>query len=141
MTFSGGGAAVVVDASAAIEVLQGSGELLGLWANWIETDTLILAPAHFPVEVANALSRGLRMPPEVVSRRLELLYRAGFETVDRGLDGLLSSVGLASRHGLTVYDAAYLDLAIDTDAELATLDVALSRAATAEGVPASIGHT
>jgi predicted nucleic acid-binding protein len=36
---------------------------------------------------------------------------------------------------LTVYDAAYLDLAIDVDGELATLDRALRAAAEAEGVP------
>jgi predicted nucleic acid-binding protein len=41
---------------------------------------------------------------------------------------------LAEQHGLTVYDAAYLDLAIDVDAELATLDRDLARAAVAEGV-------
>lgn len=43
-------------------------------------------------------------------------------------------IGLCRRHGLTVYDALYLDLALREDAELATLDAALARAARAEGV-------
>ncbi|HEY2660878.1 MAG TPA: type II toxin-antitoxin system VapC family toxin [Caulobacteraceae bacterium] len=41
---------------------------------------------------------------------------------------------LARRHRLTVYDAAYLELAQREDIVLATLDGALQRAAQAEGV-------
>jgi predicted nucleic acid-binding protein len=134
MTLSTGLGAVVVDASVAIEVLEGNEGWLARWARWVEADTLILGPPHLPLEVANGLLRGLRLEPDLAAIRLELLYRAGFETTDRGLDGLRSSVSLAHRHGLTVNDAAYLDLAIDTDAELATLDAALVDAAAAEGV-------
>jgi predicted nucleic acid-binding protein len=42
---------------------------------------------------------------------------------------------LARRHRLTVYDAAYLELALRKTYPLATLDAALSIAARAEGVP------
>jgi predicted nucleic acid-binding protein len=42
---------------------------------------------------------------------------------------------LARRHGLTVYDAAYLELALRKGYPLATLGAALSNAALAEGVP------
>jgi len=41
---------------------------------------------------------------------------------------------LARAHRLTIYDAAYLDLAQRTSLPLATLDTALARAARAEGV-------
>lgn len=41
---------------------------------------------------------------------------------------------LARRHRLTFYDAAYLELALRENIALATLDQALARAATAEGV-------
>lgn len=43
-------------------------------------------------------------------------------------------IDLSRRHGLTLYDALYLELALREDAELATLDAALARAARAEGV-------
>lgn len=43
-------------------------------------------------------------------------------------------VGLARFHRLTVYDAAYLELALRRSASLATLDAALAKAAVAEGV-------
>jgi len=41
---------------------------------------------------------------------------------------------LARKHQLTIYDAAYLELAIRSSASLATLDSALEAAAIAEGV-------
>jgi predicted nucleic acid-binding protein len=44
-------------------------------------------------------------------------------------------LGLARRHRLTVYDAAYLELAKRAGFPLATLDKALIAAAAAEAVP------
>src|SRR2546422_4589265 len=43
--------------------------------------------------------------------------------------------GLADQHGLTVYDAAYLDLAVHEGVPLASLDGHLIRAAQKIGVP------
>jgi len=43
-------------------------------------------------------------------------------------------LALALRHGLTVYDAVYLDLALRRQLPIATLDVALADAARAAGV-------
>lgn len=53
------------------------------------------------------------------------------------LDGAASSavvMDLARRHGLTAYDALYLETALRHGAALATLDGKLRAAATAEGV-------
>lgn len=44
-------------------------------------------------------------------------------------------LALARRHRLTVYDAAYLELALRNSVPLATLDADLARAARAETVP------
>jgi predicted nucleic acid-binding protein len=95
---------------------------------------MLLAPPHFPVEVANALLRGAGLPGLDAAARLERLYASGVETADRGLPSLLGALELANRHRLTVYDALYLDLAVDVDAELATLDRDLAAAATSEGL-------
>ena len=46
---------------------------------------------------------------------------------------------LARRHGLTVYDASYLELAERRTAPLATLDTALAQAAQRENI-SLIGH-
>ena len=47
------------------------------------------------------------------------------------------AMALARRHGLSYYDAIYIELAVWLDAALATLDQAMMRAAEAEGVPVS----
>ena len=52
-----------------------------------------------------------------------------------GLPKAEAVFALARRHGLTFYDAAYLELAMRERIALATLDQALARAAIAEGVP------
>ena len=134
MTFNPVQATVVVDATAAMALLGGDETWLDRWRAWTDADAMILAPSHFPVEVANALLRGARVPALDAAARLERLYASGVETADRGLPGLLGAVELADRHRLTVYDALYLDLAVDVDAELATLDRDLAAAATSEGL-------
>lgn len=42
---------------------------------------------------------------------------------------------LADRHSLTVYDAAYLDVAIRERSQLASLDAAMCKAAVKAGIP------
>jgi predicted nucleic acid-binding protein len=44
-------------------------------------------------------------------------------------------VALCRRHRLSVYDAAYLELALRRNLPLATLDKRLAAAATLDGVP------
>jgi len=55
-------------------------------------------------------------------------------SIDRSPDEVVI-ITLARRHRLTVYDAAYLELALREGVPLATLDGALAAAARAEGVP------
>ena len=134
MTFVRAHRAIVVDASVAIELLQGHAEWTERIERLIQEDELLLVPQHFMIEVASALLRGLRMAPGAVVERIERLTRIGIETTDRGTEGIRSAVEIAERRNLTDYDAAYLDLAIDVDGELATLDGDLITAAAAEGV-------
>lgn len=62
-------------------------------------------------------------------RLSQLPLRVDREPVEGGV------LGLARKHKLTVYDAAYLELAQRESLQLATLDSDLIRAARAEGVP------
>jgi len=50
------------------------------------------------------------------------------------MPGEYAVLTLARRHRLTVYDAAYLELALGEASPLATLDEALASAARAEGL-------
>ena len=84
-------------------------------------------------EVANAVLRRRRTPLEA-GIDLRSLADAGIERADRGIDGLIDAIALADRHGLTVYDALYLQLGLDVDGDLATRDRQLAEAARAEGL-------
>jgi predicted nucleic acid-binding protein len=78
--------------------------------------------------------RRQRIKPERCEELLELLASLPIETQDKS-DRLRGPVlRLARTHRLSVYDAVYLDLAMGRGLALATLDVALQKAARAEGV-------
>jgi predicted nucleic acid-binding protein len=136
MTFLADRPPVVLDASVAIDlVTDPTSELEAMIAGWIEGARARLVPAHFWAEAANGmLSRGRAEPGEVADR-LAIIQGIGVEVADRRLAGVIGAVGLADRHRLTVYDALYLQLALDVDGSLATLDRELARAARAENVP------
>jgi predicted nucleic acid-binding protein len=96
-------------------------------------------PALWRLEVANVLEMGVRRNRHDAAFRdatladLALLpIRLDVET-DQHAWG--STARLAARHRVTLYDAAYLELARRRDLPLATLDQALRAAAMAEGVP------
>lgn len=134
MSFTGAPPAVVVDASVAVDFLQMEPRWVNQWVTWSRSETMLLAPMHFFAEVANALLRSRQLPEDQVGAQIERLGRSGVDAADRGMSGLLQAVVIAGRHRLTVYDALYLQLAMDLEGELATLDKALQRAATAEGI-------
>jgi predicted nucleic acid-binding protein len=134
VTLFSGPSAIVVDASVAIEFLGGAPEWSDRWVAWADSAAMLLAPAHFPAEIANGLLRGRGLAGTDAAARLERVLASGIEIADRGPAGLREAVALAERHELTVYDALYLQLALDTDAELATLDAHLRKAAQAEDV-------
>lgn len=95
-------------------------------------------PPHWPAEVANAFLMAVRRKRIDLSYRGECLEKlATFDiALDGGSNGLMwsATLRLADLHGLTVYDAAYLELAQRRRLPLATLDTALARAARAAGV-------
>jgi predicted nucleic acid-binding protein len=97
----------------------------------------LLAPALWPFEVANALRnlvrRGRLIEPDVptLCARLEAYE---IEVQGGGDGGVRQRYGVAHTHGLTAYDAAYLDLALQRRCLLATLDARLAEAALRAGV-------
>ena|SRR5580692_7610475 len=97
-----------------------------------------IVPAHWPIEVSNALLRAQRR--NRISAALRRQYWDQFSdlllTVDPALtmSDMNRVLEISERHGLTTYDGAYVDLALRQAAGLASLDVSMSRAAKAEGV-------
>jgi predicted nucleic acid-binding protein len=95
-------------------------------------------PALWRLEVANVLEMGVRRGRHDAAFRdatledLALLPIGVDPDTDRHAWG--ATMRLANRHKLTVYDAAYLELAQRRGLPLATLDKDLRQAAKAEGV-------
>ena len=94
-----------------------------------------IVPQLWHLEVRNSLlaaERRGRLSRAEVDSRLNALQGLPIQT-DEDPD-FREALGLARRHGLSVYDGLYLELAMRQRADLATLDWALGRAAADEGV-------
>ncbi len=93
------------------------------------------APTLWWMEIRNALivnERRKRITPVKTARLLGALSRFNVMLDSQTQEAPLLS--LARQHGLTVYDAAYLELTLRLGLPLATLDKALAKAARSEGL-------
>jgi len=102
------------------------------------TETGVVVPAHWHVEVANLLlvaSRRGRLDEASRAEAVQTLSCALVNVDQRTAEQALArSWTLAKAYRLTIYDAAYLELAQRGGMPLATNDDALLRAAIAENV-------
>jgi predicted nucleic acid-binding protein len=98
-----------------------------------------IVPSLWPLEVLNALMMGEKRKRIDFAKRHELIdwLRLLPITLDAetAAQAWTTTNHLAQRHRLTLYDAAYLELAQRLDLPLATLDADLRAAANALGVP------
>ena len=94
-----------------------------------------VAPSLWWVEVRNGLvtaERRGRLTQEDTAAALQAIDALGVQ-LDQAPDSA-SLLRLARTHGLTAYDALYLELSIRQQRPLATLDGKLGAAAQAEGI-------
>lgn len=108
-------------------------------ALWVRTDTeLVHVPSHWYAEVANGMAIGERRGRSTAAKAEQAILVIENLRIDcdrEGMDGALHRLlPLARLYRLTVYDAAYLELAMRRNLPLATLDAALAAAARAAGV-------
>ncbi len=102
------------------------------------TTEVAWVPSLWWLEVANVLQMGVRRNRFPISERdghLRDLAKFALRT-DEGTteNAWTRTLALSDRHNLTVYDAAYLELALRRGLPLATLDRELRQAAAAENV-------
>ena len=97
-----------------------------------------LVPAHFPTEIANSVRYLLKRDlidhvrvQDFTGMMLALDFECCAITNAQAMGSIFA---LANRHDLSIYDAAYLDLALSTGAQLATRDRALAASAATAGV-------
>ena len=95
-------------------------------------------PSLWRLEVANVLEMGVRRGRHDAAFRDQTLADLALLPIrldpETDQHAWSATARLAERHRLTLYDAAYLELARRRDAPLATLEHALRAAAAAEGV-------
>lgn len=99
----------------------------------VATGTPLVVPALWPFEVANSLLvlfRRKKILAEDRDRALGALARLPLVVDDEGPRLALGRISeLAAEHGLSVYDATYLELAVRRKLPLASRDEALCKAA------------
>lgn len=95
-------------------------------------------PGLWRLEVANVLQMGVRRGRTDASFRDHALADLTYFPIEVDRETDLRAWGrtleLAEEHGLTVYDAAYLELALRRKLPLATLDAELQQAAANENL-------
>jgi len=115
----------VVDASVALKWFvdePDSALALSVRDAHIAGQSPIVVPDLLIYEVANALIHNSRFPEHDIQRALDTLYGLQLELVMPTAELAQAAVRLASRHGLTFYDALYIGLAQELDLELITAD-------------------
>jgi predicted nucleic acid-binding protein len=133
-------AILAVDASAALAWCfedEASGWSDGLLERLRQGDQIVV-PAHWPTEISNGLlvaQRRKRIKSGQAALFWDEFAQLPIET-EPGLNAAQAKkvLGLCEKHGLTAYDAAYLELAQRRQIPLGTLDAELRKAAQAEGV-------
>jgi predicted nucleic acid-binding protein len=132
--------ALVIDGSTALGFLMSDerapGALVALDA--LERGVPTYVPAHWPLEVANGLLMAERRKRATQADVTEALYAVLSLPIEIDRDTTRhvagETAGLARQYGLTIYDAAYLELAMRRGATLATSDADMARAAKKAGV-------
>ncbi len=116
---------MVVDASVGIALVRperASPVARAAIDRWLEERTELIVPAHFWLEIVNALTKGHGNTGAAVIEALFELDQLGLTTAEVDRPTLLAALDLIERWGLTAYDAAYLALAQSLGADLATFD-------------------
>jgi predicted nucleic acid-binding protein len=131
---------IVLDASLMVAWLIGDREIQAVRESPVALrDVPVIVPAHWTIEISNALCKYLRAGRMSVADLNALLD--DFDVIQIRIDqpiepeemGPLAHFALT--HDLTTYDAAYLQLALRHQATLATLDKAMRVAASKLNIP------
>ena len=132
---------VVLDACCAVALALGEMTATPMTERAVRglTGRRVAVPAVYWYKVRHALLR---------ARRRDRIDGAGLEQALREIEQFRTEAddshderrvyALAERHGLSFYDASYLETAIRRGAALATVDGKLAKAAKAENVPTAL---
>ena len=98
----------------------------------------VYVPPLWKWEMANSLVQAARRAPDAIENlmaQLLVFERLPIAIDEESLDEAWGPTTVLSlKHGLTAYDAAYLEVSMRRELPLASFDKALARAARSEGV-------
>jgi predicted nucleic acid-binding protein len=97
----------------------------------------MLVPSIWPYEVANAFRNAIRrrrVDETAITGVCARIEGLGIEVVPTHDAGVRQHFAVTAAHGLTAYDAAYVELALQRRCALATLDARLADAARNAGL-------
>ena len=113
----------------------------------VESGATIVVPSLWFLEVANGLLSAQRRKLLTTAERKKVLEKLSALTFnvdeDSGRAAFQKTSDLAEKHNLSIYDAAYLEIALRRKLPLASRDEPLRRAAKRSGVtlfPGESGH-
>lgn len=133
-------AGFIADSSVGVAwaVMSQSSEATAQLLDDVASGTPFAVPAVWMLEVANSLlvlTRRKRIEPEQCVRARRALSHLNPAIDEEGARFALGKISnLAEKHALSVYDAAYLELAMRKGLPLASRDAALNKAARLCGV-------
>lgn len=122
---------IVLDASVVLKWIleneEGSDRALGYRDMHVAGEQSIAVPDLFFYEVGNVLLTRTRLDAAAISEAFSLLWTLDLEVCDLGLEEFSSAIRISRRYGITLYDAAYVELARRLRCDLVTSDKKLHR--------------
>jgi predicted nucleic acid-binding protein len=122
---------IVLDASVVLKWIfeneEGSGRALDYRDMHVSGEQPIAVPDLFFYEVGNVLLTRTRLDAEAVSEAFSLLWSFDLEVCDLGFEEFSSAIRISRRYRITLYDAAYVELARRLQCDLVTSDKKLYR--------------
>lgn len=117
---------IVLDASVALKwvfVDEDGGDRARYYKErHISEEEIIAVPELFFYEIANVLTTNAKLNVEDITEAFSLIWNFGFEVFSFGLEEFLSGITLAKRFKISLYDAAYIELANRLKCNFVTAD-------------------
>ena len=119
-------AMIVLDASVALKWIftdeEGEDRAVRYRDRHISGEEVIAVPELFFYEIGNVLTTKTSLGNEAVSEAFSLLWNFDLEVFSLGYEEFLSSLALSRRYKITLYDAAYIELAKKLECDFVTFD-------------------
>lgn len=117
---------IVLDASVVIKwvfVDEDGGESARYYKErHISEEEIIAVPELFFYEIANVLATNTKLSVEDITEAFSLIWNFGLEVFNFGLEEFLSGIALSRQYKISLYDAAYIELARRLNCNFITAD-------------------